>query len=184
MLQTHYINATRQSPLSASRPLSKAELEWIREVKFNSQTVVPKSKFDPFWEWFGKVMHKLRHQRCIHALWQRGFIFGFCHKTQADELLADESQGACLIRFAEHAGNFAIAYLSTDPTTSERRVKVRLVCHMCAKSPYMQHYLIKPEDLLGPHSTLPEFLFRRSADSITATTALLLTRSQRTFRTF
>lgn len=141
VLQTHYINATRQSPLNASRPLSKAELEWIREAKFNSQIAVPKSSFDPFWEWFGKALHKLRHQRCIHALWQRGLIFGFCHKAQAEELLAEESQGAFVIRFAEHTfGNFAIAYLSTDPTTGERRVKVSAACrHKFTRSAALPH---------------------------------------------
>ena len=123
VLQMHYITAMRQDPVNVQRPLSKAELAWIHETRLEGKSSLHMSCFEQLWEWLGKVMQKLRHQRLLNALWLRGYIFGFCQKSQAEALLSTHSQGAFLLRFAENSpGAFAVAYVSTTPSTGERLV--------------------------------------------------------------
>lgn len=144
VLQMHYIKATRQDPLHPLRCLSAAELAYIHEVKFERRPTIYLRDFERFWDWCGKVFHRIRHQRQLALLWLRGLIFGFCTKEDAEELLRPEQVGTFLLRFSERiAGQFAIAYVAMNKASGEREVK---------------HYLLKPDDIAGPNKTIADFL--------------------------
>jgi hypothetical protein len=38
---------------------------------------VSKGKFEQFWEWFGKVLHKIRHQKPVPEMWEKVILFVF-----------------------------------------------------------------------------------------------------------
>lgn len=76
-MQHHYLRATRQDFASPSRPLSKYDLDFIRAAHFSGSDVVTVQSFTKFWDWFGKVMHSIRHQKTFGALWLKGYIFNF-----------------------------------------------------------------------------------------------------------
>jgi hypothetical protein len=107
----------------AQRPLSAADLAYFHEVKLDRKRVINQKDFERFWEWFGKVLHKIRHQRHLSMLWLKGLIYGFIAKEEAEELLKYEEPGTFLIRFSDRiAGQFAVAYVKVlhHPQAGER----------------------------------------------------------------
>jgi hypothetical protein len=71
-------------------------------------------------------------------------IYGFITKEETNEFLRDQEVGTFLIRFSESfAGQFAIGYVSDDPSDP------------------VKHYLVRAEDA-GTQKTLPDFLREKS----------------------
>lgn len=91
--------------------------------------------FVRFWGWFGRIVHKIRHQKAFASLWLNGLIYGFLSKIQAEEILKGESAGTFLIRFSERVpGKQAIAYVKENRDTNQTEVR---------------HYLIAPHEKKG-----------------------------------
>mmetsp|Transcript_23404 Transcript_23404/g.58529 ORF Transcript_23404/g.58529 Transcript_23404/m.58529 type:complete len:613 (-) Transcript_23404:123-1961(-) len=143
VLQVHYLKATRQNTESPERQLSKHDLMYIRSTLFNDAAIVTEEAVEIFWNWFGKILHKIRHQKSFREMWLRGFVYGFLNKQTAEALLSHEIVGASLIRFSEQCpGKIAIAYVKHEPDMRCNKVF---------------HFLDKNDA-----TTLPEFLDART----------------------
>jgi hypothetical protein len=142
-LQLHYLRATRQSVDNPTRVLSRDDLDYIFTAKFDSKTHINQKECEEFWEWFGKALHKIRHQKHFGSLWLRGFIYGFVSKPDAERLLYSQRPGSFVIRFSESTpGKLTVAYVKSDIMTGRLEIK---------------HYMIDPRDKKETQ-TLPEFL--------------------------
>jgi len=149
VLQTHYIHATRQDPGKPIRCLSAEDIRYIHEVKFDTKPLITQRDFEKFWEWFGKVLHKIRHSRQLTTLWLKGLIYGFISKEGAEDLLKNKEVGTFLIRFSERiAGQFTIAYVKLNSVQPGQNNPQREVTH----------YLLKQDDMAGPNKTLADFI--------------------------
>jgi len=123
-LQNHYLRATRQDLASPARPLSRYDLDYIQMNQFNGATTVTSQTFAKFWDWFGKVMHSIRHQKPFLFLWLNGLVYGFISKTDAERLLQGQPAGTFVARFSERrAGQVAIAFSKEDPITKRISIK-------------------------------------------------------------
>lgn len=131
LLQVHYLMCTRQPLSKIARPLTRADLHYIWKTQFhNSDTgnavrsilyffpwpltsfPVDHKSFDSFWSWFGVVLHKIRHQKPVPQMWEKGLLFGFISKEAAQLILKGHKAGTFLVRFSERsAGQFAVAYV-------------------------------------------------------------------------
>eukprot|EP01105_Mastigella_eilhardi_P017367 TRINITY_DN3994_c0_g1_i2.p1 TRINITY_DN3994_c0_g1~~TRINITY_DN3994_c0_g1_i2.p1 ORF type:complete len:539 (-),score=108.29 TRINITY_DN3994_c0_g1_i2:67-1560(-) len=141
-LQWHYIRATRQDFLAPDRFLTPADLDYLHTKFFDKREKVAQSQFENFWNWFGKLLQKLRYQRHICSMWRGGLIVGFLSREDMQEILVPAQPGTFIIRFSErHPGLFAVGYKVDN------------------NSP-LGHYLITPTEL-GPNRTLPDFLYGR-----------------------
>eukprot|EP01103_Thecamoeba_quadrilineata_P013946 TRINITY_DN401_c0_g3_i1.p1 TRINITY_DN401_c0_g3~~TRINITY_DN401_c0_g3_i1.p1 ORF type:complete len:653 (-),score=131.78 TRINITY_DN401_c0_g3_i1:75-1961(-) len=144
ILQLHYLRATRQDLSRPERPLSKDDISYFSREKFFGKSLIREKDFNTFWDWFGKVLYKIRHQKHFCSLWVQGFVWGFVSKTDAENILFNESPGTFLLRFSERvSGKVAVAYVKKDPTTGQQEIK---------------HYLIDSHNEEKQSSTLPEFL--------------------------
>lgn len=104
-LQRHYLRVT-----ASPRPLSTRDLANLHH-RLGDESRVSLNDFDNFWKWFGKVSKQIHLQKNL-PLWVKGVIFGFVTKKDSQELLKNESDGCCVIRFSDkNPGQFAIAYL-------------------------------------------------------------------------
>ncbi|KAL6066876.1 Signal transducer and activator of transcription, variant 2 [Balamuthia mandrillaris] len=143
VLQRHFLRATRQDLVRPTRCLSQFDFDYLNRKFFGGQSMVTQKAYDNFWNWFGKVLQKLRYQRHICPLWQTGLIYGFLTREQVHNALLEEEVGTFLIRVSErHPGLFAVGYRTDDPDSDD-----------CVR-----HYLVKPEDTAGAKKTLPDFL--------------------------
>lgn len=145
ILQFHYLRATRQPTSNPQRPLSREELDYFQREKFAGKQAITAKDFDKFWEWFGKVLYKVRHQKHFCQMWVQGYVYGFLTKFEAEQLLRNEPPGAFVLRFSERAaGKVAVAYVKRGEAGAPNEIK---------------HYLIDPHNCEGKDSvTLPEFL--------------------------
>jgi len=110
--------------------------------------MITQQSFEGFWNWFGKIIQKLRYQRHICTLWQAGIIHGLISRDTVNECLIRQERGTFLIRFSErHPGCFAVAY-RTDDSDPQNQVR---------------HYLVKPDDTAGAKKTLPDFLAEQAS---------------------
>eukprot|EP01101_Sappina_pedata_P004071 TRINITY_DN1668_c0_g1_i1.p1 TRINITY_DN1668_c0_g1~~TRINITY_DN1668_c0_g1_i1.p1 ORF type:complete len:748 (+),score=213.61 TRINITY_DN1668_c0_g1_i1:65-2245(+) len=147
LLQKHFLRSTRQDPVRPVRPLSLSDFDYIHQKIFESQDLVCLQNFDTFWNWFGKIIQKLRYQRHICTLWQTGVIHGLITRKTVNECLIRQDRGTFLVRFSEsHPGSFTIAYRTSD-TSSDPDLNSQV-----------RHYLVKPDDTAGAKKTLPDFL--------------------------
>ena len=114
-LQERYCKATRQSLIAPQRPLSEQELNYLWNTKYlaRKQSVTSKD-FDAFWNWFGEVLHKIRHQKPFASMWLHGEIFGFIGRNDANTFLQSKVPGTFLFRFSEQSGDAAIAVLANQ----------------------------------------------------------------------
>ena len=71
MLQLHYLIATRQALNKIERPLTKTDLGYIWQLRFERAKDVSRDAVQEFWKWFGKVLHILRHQKPVPELWAK-----------------------------------------------------------------------------------------------------------------
>ena len=127
-LQLHYLTSTRQNLSKIVRPLTKADLAYIWQLKFKQAKQVSPALFNDFWGWFGKLVHVLRHQKPVPELWEKGLIFGFISKDAAGDILAGRDVGTFLIRFSEQsAGQFAVACVAKGKEAGSKVIKHMLV---------------------------------------------------------
>jgi hypothetical protein len=146
LLQLHYLIATRQSLSKIGRPLTKTDLAYIWQLKFDRATDLTVAAVEEFWGWFGKLLHILRHQKPVPELWVKGFVFGFISKESANALLAGHAIGTFLIRFSEQsAGQFAVACVAKGKTAGA--------------APTIKHHLV-------PQSTkkLPDYIMSKASN--------------------
>ncbi|XP_014280381.1 signal transducer and activator of transcription 5B isoform X2 [Halyomorpha halys] len=123
------------------RPLSDDSLRFLAEKAFRldvTRTNVPDcssmllswSQFckEPlpersftFWEWFYAVMKLTREH--LKGPWMDGCILGFVRKKQAEEMLANCSNGTFLLRFSDsELGGIVIAWLGTTEDSKHSEV--------------------------------------------------------------
>jgi hypothetical protein len=55
------------------RPLSRYDFKYLHQKFFGAKDKINHKDFDAFWEWFGKVLQRLRYQRHIGSMWQAGY---------------------------------------------------------------------------------------------------------------
>jgi len=151
-LQKRYLYATKQDQINPSRPLSYQDINFIYHTKFEQNTVptsitiITVKQYEEFWKWFGPYLYKIRYQRYFLNLWVGGLICGFVSRNESEQVLSNtKSPGTFIIRFTESCpGIFAIAYtVETDPPSQTCEIR---------------HYLMQPDDVVGPKKTLPDFL--------------------------
>jgi hypothetical protein len=65
--------ATRQDPKKQHRPLSTQDLRYIHRTQFDGADEITATQFGQFWKWFGKILHKIRHQKPLPDLWKKGW---------------------------------------------------------------------------------------------------------------
>jgi hypothetical protein len=137
---------TKQSLCAPQRLLSAVELHYLFLSFFHGRENVTTKVSDTFWEWFGKVIQRLRYQRHIFAMWKDGLISELLPRGDVTRLLSHGDPGAFLIRFSEHnPGLFAVAYkIAPDAGAASPQSTVR-------------HYLFKAEEF-GTKKSLPDLL--------------------------
>eukprot|EP01094_Clydonella_sp_ATCC50884_P028756 TRINITY_DN873_c0_g1_i2.p1 TRINITY_DN873_c0_g1~~TRINITY_DN873_c0_g1_i2.p1 ORF type:complete len:226 (-),score=68.28 TRINITY_DN873_c0_g1_i2:481-1158(-) len=156
VLQVHYLRASRQNPETPKRPLSKNDLHYIHETRFRKSPVISEKDFDEFWQWFGKVLHRIRHSKPFHELWLDGFIYGFISKRRSEEILRRETPGTLLIRFSEQkAGKLAVA--SVKCATSMPREFTSIKHVLIEEGTSVPEYLSKKSNLAWMVRTCTEF---------------------------
>lgn len=103
-------------------------------IFLGGQQVIDKKAAEKFWDWFAKVLQKLRYQRHLCTLWKLGWIFlfvfflfwiesfeapmppfrliyGFINKDLMEQILLQQQVGSFALRFSEtNAGSLSIGY--------------------------------------------------------------------------
>lgn len=142
-VQRRFLEATKQDPGHASRPLFLSDFQYFLQGLLGGGRSVSAAQFDRFWDWFGKCLQKLRYQRHVGSLFVQGYLQGFLAKHTGLSILATQPPGTFLIRFSErNPGNFAIAYRASSSHSADS----------------IRHYLLRPEDITGPKHTIVDFL--------------------------
>jgi hypothetical protein len=156
LLQRHYLRATRQEASDPTRPLSRYDLEHIHVNQFQGADTVTVNSFTKFWDWFGKVMHSIRHHKPFLFLWLKGYVsktsctahllsprlvYGLISKEDAERLLEGQPVGTFVTRFSERRpGQVAIAFSKKDSISGRITIK---------------HYLYDPQT--NQIKNLPDF---------------------------
>jgi hypothetical protein len=142
-LQRYMLRGARQDPVKPQRFLTKPELSYLNSKFFGGQTYITPKMYDEFWIWFGKALQKIRYQRHLCSMWQSGLLYGFISREDVNAALVNQEPGTFLIRFSErHPGSFAVGYTIAEQDPEKR----------------VRHYLLKPDDVVPPKKTLPDFL--------------------------
>jgi hypothetical protein len=137
-LQRFFFRASRQDPHVAFRRFAPFDFNYIQEKFFLQQSTLNRKDFNKFWEWFGKTILAVRHQRPINKLWQNGLIYGFLNRNDVITALKNHDPGTFIVRFSDsQPGKIAIAYVSL-------------------RGEGIKHYLIKPTDITS--KTVADFL--------------------------
>ena len=147
-LQWWVIDATKQKLDSAHRALTVTELAYLG-VKAcatidsrNGRIHISAVHWHSFWSFFGSCMEKLRHQRNLIPMWQRGLILGFGTKEESHRLLSGRPDGSFVIRFSDtFPGVFAADFMFGGTE---------------------HHVLIKDHDASGSKRSVMEFLHAAS----------------------
>jgi len=158
-LQRRYLSATKQDRQNPVRPLTVQDLWYLYHIKFTAntyptaETVITKKQYDNFWAWFGPGLERIRYQRHLCELWERGLICGFISRLEGESILENASPGAFIIRFSEQCpGQFAIAYVPLEDNSGAE----------WSNGSYGQgrvrHYLMQRDDIFGSKKTLADFL--------------------------
>jgi len=144
LIQNMYIQASRQDPLKALRPLSPFDFQFLFSTKvlkpFYQNEQVTQADFDRFWAWFGPVLQKIRYQKFLLPMWTAGLFWGFISKTESERILEPYGVGTFILRFSERMnnGSMAVAYKQSQHS--------------------VRHYLIKSKDTSGQGHSLPQFI--------------------------
>lgn len=155
-LQWWMVDATKQRLGDPRRALTAPELAYLgTKAHVTYDTTCPNSNgnsnsnsnsigsvaarnWETFWGFFGACMEKLRHQRNLTPMWQRGLIMGFGTKADAARLLAQQPDGAFVVRFSDtFPGVFAADFVFGGS---------------------VHHVLIKDHDASGSKRSVMEFL--------------------------
>jgi hypothetical protein len=149
-IQRYFIRSSRQDPVSPKRGLSVYDLEHIQAHFFASSPLVDLKSSQKFWDWYGKVLHRLRYQRHVAALWMEGLIFGMVSREGVCEQLISRQPGTFLLRFSESSAGFiAVGYRVSGANAG------------------IKNYLVKQEDTASATvKTLPDFLRSRPEFSV------------------
>lgn len=150
-IQKYFVRASRQDSLSPRRGLSAYDLDHIRVHFFGPDAVsVDTKSFQKFWDWYGKVLHRLRYQRHVAAMWTEGLIFGMVGREGVCEQLVTRSPGTFLLRFSESSAGFiAVGYRVSGANAG------------------IKNYLVKQEDTASATvKTLPDFIRSRPEFSV------------------
>lgn len=149
-IQRYFIRASRQDPASPKRGLSYYDLEHIHATFFASSPSIELKSSQKFWDWYGKVLHRLRYQRHVAALWMEGLIFGMVSREGVCEQLISRPPGTFLLRFSESSAGFiAVGYRVSGANAG------------------IKNYLVKQEDTASATvKTLPDFLRSRPEFSV------------------
>jgi hypothetical protein len=144
IIQMLYIQASRQDPRKASRPLGPLDFQFLFATKvlkpFSYHQQVTQADFDRLWSWFGPVLQKIRYQKFLLPMWTGGLFWGFISKTESDQVLEPYDAGTFILRFSErfNNGSMAVAYKQSHNI--------------------VRHYLIKSKDTSGQGHSLPQFI--------------------------
>lgn len=149
-IQRYFIRASKQDPVQPKRGLSVFDLEHIHSHFFNSLPTVDYKSFQRFWDWYGKVLHRLRYQRHVAAMWTEGLIFGMVGREGVCEQLVSRPPGTFLLRFSESSAGFiAVGYRVSGANAG------------------IKNYLVKQEDTASATvKTLPDFIRSRPEFSV------------------
>lgn len=149
-IQRYFLRASKQDFLQPKRGLSIYDLDHIHSHFFNSQPTVDYKSFQRFWDWYGKVLHRLRYQRHVAALWTEGLIFGMVGREGVCEQLVSRPPGTFLMRFSESSAGFiAVGYRVSGANAG------------------IKNYLVKQEDTASATvKTLPDFIRSRPEFSV------------------
>lgn len=165
-LQLHYLRASRQEPSNPKRALSKSDLDYIHHTRFKRAPIISEKEFDEFWGWFGKVLHRIRHDKQFKELWLNGFIYGFISKPRSEEILRRESPGTLLIRFSEQkAGRVALASVKLQPNMPSHCTTIKHVMIDHPDIVSIPEYLRKKENLAWMIKLSTEFNPRYSVEA-------------------
>lgn len=138
-LQTYFIKSTRQDPCKPARGLNAYDFIFLNQKFFNNEQIITRQKSEEFWGWFGKVLHKLRYQRHLSTMWNKGSLYGFITREDSNNFLSEQVAGSFIIRFSESsAGSLAISYKEND-------VKIK-------------NFLFKQENITGSIKSLADFV--------------------------
>lgn len=138
-IQHYFLKATKQDLEKPIRGLSKRDLSYFHQAFFNSSMSINRKSFQIFWDWFGKVIHKLRYQRHLSSLWVKGLVYGMLSRDGVWRFLQNQPIGTFVIRFSEsNAGSIAIGYKAFDGS--------------------IKNYLMKQEDISGNAKSIPDFI--------------------------
>jgi len=144
IIQYHFLQATRQDPLKAIRPLCPEDFHYFFTSKlnkpFNLAELITFKDFDLLWSWLGPSLQKIRYHKYIAQMWKSGIFWGFISKGETERILAGWSVGTFLLRFSERFsdGSMAIAYKQNNTD--------------------VRHYLIRAKDISGQGKSLPQFI--------------------------
>lgn len=149
-IQRYFLRASKQDPLQPKRGLSLYDLDHIHSHFFNSSPTVDYKSFQRFWDWYGKVLHRLRYQRHVAALWTEGLIFGMVGREGVCQQLVSRPPGTFLMRFSESSAGFiALGYRVSGANAG------------------IKNYLVKQEDTASATvKTLPDFIRSRPEFSV------------------
>jgi hypothetical protein len=159
-LQRCYLSATKQDRQNPVRPLTVQDLCYLYHIKFTSnsypttETIITVKQYDNFWTWFGPGLERIRYQRHLCELWEKGFICGFISRSEAETILENASPGAFIIRFSEQCpGQFAIAYVPLEDNSGAEWTEGK-----SNGQGRVRHYLMQRDDVFGSKKTLADFL--------------------------
>lgn len=115
-IQYHFIRSTRQDSVKPDRPLSLFDLNYLARRSFNDKRMITKDDYDQFWNWFGLVCRRIRHQLPFHSLWMKGLVWGFISRKDSERVMESEPPGTFLIRFSEsNPGKIVVSYVKWGP---------------------------------------------------------------------
>jgi hypothetical protein len=159
-LQRRYLSATKQDRLNPVRPLTIQDLWYLYHIKFTAntyptiETKISPKQYDNFWAWFGPGLERIRYQRHLCEMWEKGLICGFISRSEAEVILENASPGAFIIRFSEQCpGQFAIAYVPLEDNSGAEWTNGST--HGQGR---VRHYLMQRDDIFGAKKTLADFL--------------------------
>jgi len=137
-LQHYFLIASRQDLGHPKRSLSTFDFDYLHKKFFGDCPSITQTSFDKFWEWFRKILQRIRFTQHVSSLWQAGIIYGFLNKQAVADALVSNNQpiGTFIIRFSERfAGQFEIVWVGHTE---------------------VNYYLVKYDDIGG--KTLPDFI--------------------------
>jgi hypothetical protein len=163
-LQRRYLSATKQDRQNPIRPLTEQDLRYLYHIKFTAnsspskETIITVRQYDNFWTWFGPGLERIRYQRHLCELWEKGFICGFISRSEAENILENASPGAFIIRFSEQCpGQFAIAYVPFEDNSGSEWTGHYTPVNLPGQDK-VKHYLMQRDDIFGAKKTLADFL--------------------------
>lgn len=85
-------------------------IEWCKQYVWEPQkklalSPLSRNDFRTFWQWFGKLVHHIRHNRTLRSLWREGLIPTLLTHRMAIETVARQPAGYFVLRFSTSKPN-------------------------------------------------------------------------------